>query len=241
MTKLTIPGPAVLLAGIILSAGYSSGAILLNVTAGAPQSIVEGNATTVTFTVTNPNVQTYILDYAIAVITGPKGDDFLQFDSVSFPTLFPFNIPQTFTYGVSNPTGDTSDPDNGLNTIAFEIEASPATAGSLPQFLTAKGLGFFVFRSTGGSLATTGPNAQTLADLNACSAAPAANPANPCPNLAGDPHLYDVPTDLAATVVGIPQPALTTVNLQDAPEPSTAGLAACGMLALLAALRYRSR
>jgi hypothetical protein len=236
MTMSSIATHVLLLTGILGGATSLEGAMLLNVTAGPAQSIPEDTGTNVTFTVTNPNASTYILDYALAIITGPRGDDFLMFSSVSFPTLFPFNTPETFTYGVTNfPVGDLSDPDNGLNTISFYIEASPSTPGSVGQFLTANGLGFFEFRSTGGSLATNGPNAQTLADLNACASAPGVNPLNPCPALMGDPHLYDVPGDVTAAVVGTPQPALTTVNLLDAPEPSTTGILALGSLGLLIA------
>jgi hypothetical protein len=225
----------------VLSAGVMFAAPL-TVVPGPGQNIVEGpNAGgNVTFTVTNPNPGTYVLDYALAIINGPAGDDLLTLNGVNFPTLFPQNVPETFTYPVLNPNGDVGDPDNGLNTVSFYIEASPATPGSVPQFLQVKGLGFFVFLSTAGSLAT-GPTAQTLADLTACTVAPGALP-DPCPAVKADPDLYV----LAGQTARGPNPSSTTVNLLDngnqaAPEPATAGPIATGLLLLGWAFRRRFR
>jgi hypothetical protein len=137
----------------------------------------------------------------------------------------------TYSYQVWNPLGNpTADCcDNGLNPISFFIEMSPMLTQPNQAVLTGTNFGFFVFPTTGSSTGTE--NGATLTALQNC------NTAAGCTAVANNIGTGNLALLFSNGVLGNPYPAVTSVTVNDTPEPGTWWLFASGCLLLAASRR----
>ena len=221
---------------LLLAPQISAANITLPVTSRSSPPIPEGDSTSVGFTLSNPTNFPLILDYALAIINGPGGDDLVSFAGVTWPSFLTPKGNGTFTYYIDSPPDDDGKPDDGLNTVSFYVAYSLATSLPNPQYTTTLGLGLFVYNIGGGSQGTM--NLNTLALLNNCTANPGPLP-NPC-NI-GNNLLFDGPNGTTVEYQGVPQPQYAYVDVYDTPEPSTLLLLGSGLLGSCGVLRKRGR
>jgi hypothetical protein len=208
-------------------------ATTLPVTPHSSPPIPEGDSTQVSFDVGNPTGQLLILDYALAIINGPGGDDLVSFSSVTWPS---FIGPGggTFTYGITSPMDTDHTPDDGLNTVSFYVEYSLASSATNQQYITTIGQGTFVYNIGGGSQGTE--NFGTLGLLLNCASKPGPlpNPCNVWNNL-----LFDGQNGATVAYQGFPQPANAFVDVLDTPEPSTLLMLGSSLLGVGSFMRKR--
>jgi len=204
-----------------LFAGLAFAAPILTVTAPAPQTFVEQRTnplTTVTFTVTNNSTtQAYILDFAaeiIAPVPGDPDDVVSNNGTLSASTFINPGGTGTYSFQVFNPLGDPTDCcDPGLNPISFFIEMSPMLTQPNQATVTTNNYGFFFFPTTGSS--TGRENAGTLNALLNCNTAAA------CSQVATNIGNGNQALLFSNGVLGNPYPAVTSVTVNDTPEPGT--------------------
>jgi hypothetical protein len=211
----------------------------LTVTPQADFAINEGDSAQVSFTVFNGTGVNLILDYALATIThgGPDTDDFINFSGAGGANGLangPLSIlnggTAVFRYNVTSPGDLEPGPvDFGLDPVSFSIEMSELLGNPpvvLPALSGLQGL-LVIFDSPPAPI-----NAGVLAGLNNFQDPNAnndfCNPASPTFN---QPTTYFDSTQ-SNVAVGCPNPAVTTVRVNDVPEPASLAIfgAALGLL-----------